>query len=232
MIPRKVHYCWFGKGPKGDLAEMCMKSWRRHLPGYELIEWNEGNADLSSDYAQEALRQKRWSKVANLVRLQALLDQGGVYFDTDVEVVKPIDPLLNAQCFAGFQMLEESNEWVNNAVLGGVPGHQFFRDCIQSTLSHYALKGEFALSPYITTLVLKSYGLCQYGAQELSGVTLHQRDVFYPYSWLEQYRPEVVTKDTFCVHHWEKSWVRSPWSPDVLMERFKRALQRIAGAKS
>lgn len=226
MIPRRIHYCWFGRGEKGALADRCMASWRDMLPEFEVMEWNETNSDLSSDYAQQAMRQRRYSKVANLVRLAALKDHGGVYFDTDVEVVRPLDALLEHDCFAGFQLLEESDEWVNNAILGGVAGHQYFADCIEFTLHHYRETGELALSPFVTTAVLRQYGLKRYGRQTLNGVHLYEREAFYPYSWHERYHPAVVTPHTYCVHHWEKSWVKSPLSPSVMIERTKRFLRR------
>ncbi|MBX9961694.1 MAG: hypothetical protein K2Y35_01475 [Burkholderiales bacterium] len=226
MIPRKIHYCWFGGGQKGELADRCMASWRRILPGFEVVEWNERNSDLSSRYAQEAMRQKRYSKVANLVRLAALNEHGGVYFDTDVEVVRPIDALMRHDCFAGFQLVNKSDEWVNNAILGGIRGHQFFADCIEYTHRHFESTGELPLSPFVTTAVLKAYGLEQYGRQTVNGVHLYEREAFYPYSWEERYRPEVVTMNTYCVHHWEKSWVKSPWSPEVAWGRLRRFLGR------
>jgi mannosyltransferase OCH1-like enzyme len=92
MIPRTIHYCWFGGAAKSDLNERCVDSWRRVLPGYTLKEWNESNVPLDVPYARAVYARGLWSKLSNYVRLRALYEEGGVYFDTDVEVLKDFSP--------------------------------------------------------------------------------------------------------------------------------------------
>lgn len=104
MIPKKIHYCWFGRNPKPDLMQRCIESWRKYCPDYEIIEWNEDNFDISqNDYAREAYEEKKWAFVTDYARLWIVYHQGGIYLDTDVEVVKSFDDLLNVPSFFGME---------------------------------------------------------------------------------------------------------------------------------
>ena len=104
-IPKIIHYCWFGKNPLPRLAEKCIGSWKKYCPDYEIIQWNENNFDISTApaYVQQAYAEKRWAFVTDYVRLKAMLEMGGIYMDTDVELVKPLDPYLHHAAFAGFE---------------------------------------------------------------------------------------------------------------------------------
>ena len=105
MIPKIIHYCWFGRNPKPKLAEKCIKSWKKYCPEYEIIEWNEDNYDLSSAplYVRQAYEAKRWAFVTDYIRLQVIYENGGIYLDTDVELRKSLDPLLVHQAYFGFE---------------------------------------------------------------------------------------------------------------------------------
>lgn len=210
MIPRKIHFCWFGPSPKSDLNRRCMESWRRALPGYEIKEWNETNSPLDGDYARAALAERRWSKLSNLVRLHALYAEGGIYFDTDVEVLKDFSPLLRHDCFLGFQIEEESVDWIGAGVIGARAGHPFVKRCMVLTQGLFASGGGFYVLPTVLTRVLREMGMNRYGLQEAGGVTLYPADYFYPYSWLETYSPYCVTENTYSVHHWEHTWTAKP----------------------
>ena len=104
-IPKIIHYCWFGGGPKPKLAQKCIASWKKYCPDFEILEWNEGNFDVSTAplYVRQAYEAGRWAFVTDYVRLKALTELGGVYMDTDVEVVKPLEPFLQQEAFAGFE---------------------------------------------------------------------------------------------------------------------------------
>lgn len=105
MIPKKIHYCWFGRNPKPELAQKCLKSWKKYCRGYEIIEWNEDNYDLSKAplYVRQAYEAKKWAFVTDYVRLQIVYEHGGIYVDTDVELRKRPDWLLEHQAFFGFE---------------------------------------------------------------------------------------------------------------------------------
>ena len=105
MIPKTIHYCWFGGNPLPPLAVKCIKSWKKYCPDYEIIEWSEKNFDVSSAplYVRQAYEAKKWAFVTDYVRLYAMTTCGGVYMDTDVELVKPIDTYLSHEAFSGFE---------------------------------------------------------------------------------------------------------------------------------
>ena len=108
MIPKKIHYCWFGRGQKPKLAEKCIKSWQKFCPDFEIIEWNEDNFNLyEHPYTKFCYENKKWAYLSDFVRLKVVCEQGGIYFDTDVEVIKPVDKLLNEEAFYG--LLEAGN---------------------------------------------------------------------------------------------------------------------------
>lgn len=210
MIPRRIHYCAFGSPRASALARRCMASWRRVLPGYEIVEWNESNSPLDDPYCRAALAARRWSRVSNLVRLHALHEEGGVYLDTDVEIVRALDPLLETRCFLAFQQREMDEDWVNNAVLGAEAGHPFLRRCMEHTVEAFERTGVLLRSPAVTTAVLREMGLRHYGLQECGGVTVLPRESFYPFPWYARYTPACVTADTYGIHHWEASWQSGP----------------------
>ena len=190
-----------------------MTTWSSVLPDYRVCRWDETNSPLEVDYCRHAHQQRRWSKLANYVRLWALHNEGGVYLDTDVEVLRPFTPLLDAGVFLGFQRREEVPGWINNAVLGAERGHPFLGECMELTLSAFRERGEFMLSPHVTTQVLRRRGLERYGPQRLGDIDVLALEAFYPYSWLESYAPQQVTEETFAVHHWKHSWKQGAPEP-------------------
>ena len=103
-IPKVIHYCWFGRGKLPKLAKKCIKSWKKYLPDYKIIEWNEDNFDINSNqYVREAYEAKKYAFVSDYVRLYALYNYGGIYMDTDVEVIKSLDEFLIHEAFSGFE---------------------------------------------------------------------------------------------------------------------------------
>ena len=124
MIPKLIHYCWFGKGPMPELAVKCIESWHKFMPDWEYVLWNEDNFDVSVyPYTQEAYEAKKYAFVSDVVRLEALNRIGGVYFDVDFEVYKPFDDLLQDDAFAGFEGSKHNP--VMMGVLGSIPGGQW-----------------------------------------------------------------------------------------------------------
>lgn len=104
MIPKVIHYCWFGHNPKSELMLRCIASWKKYCPDYEIIEWNEDNFDISqNDYAREAYEEKKWAFVTDYARLWIVYNHGGIYLDTDVELVRSLDDLLIESAFFGFE---------------------------------------------------------------------------------------------------------------------------------
>src|SRR5690606_1397518 len=162
-IPPVVLSCWFGGAPNPPEVPRCLAWCRRAPPDAELAEWAGATIPTGGPYLEAALGRGLWSKASDLVRLQVLRDHGGIYLDTDVEVVRPFGRLLEEACVVGFQQRENTSDWVNNAVLLAAPGHPFLSACIDLTRDHFERTGEFLRSPQVTTTVLKDAGLHRYG---------------------------------------------------------------------
>lgn len=104
MIPKKIHYCWFGRGEKPKLAKKCIQSWKKYCPDYEIIEWNEDNFDIDQyPYLRWCYDNKKWAFLSDFARLLVVYQNGGIYFDTDVELIKTPDELLGCNAFFGFE---------------------------------------------------------------------------------------------------------------------------------
>ena len=115
MIPKKIHYCWFGKNPLPEQTKQYIETWKKYCHDYEIIEWNEDNFDINQNqYCKEAYEAKKWAFVSDYVRLKVLYDNGGIYMDTDIEVIKPLDDLLQYNWFAGF----EAEDRIQTGVIG------------------------------------------------------------------------------------------------------------------
>ena len=131
MIPKIIHYCWFGRGEKPASVMRCIASWRKHCPGFEIREWNEDNCDyLSIPFMAEAYQAKKYAFVSDVMRLIVLEQDGGVYFDTDVEVIKDISPLLKNEGFIGF----ENDQFVASGLVLASEAH---RPVIQAMIDEY-----------------------------------------------------------------------------------------------
>ena len=192
----------------GDLQKRCMASWRRIMPDYQIKEWNESNSPMDSSYAAKAYSEEMWAFIADYVRLYALHEEGGIYLDTDVTVVKPFDPLLNDRCFLGFQYKEEGPGWIANAVIGAESGHHFLKRCMKLTLSLFEEDQRFHISPRVTTMALNELGPVEYGTQKVGDVRLYPVEYFYPYGPREKFSPECIRENTYCMHHWSGSWLK------------------------
>lgn len=111
MIPKIIHYIWFGGNPLPELAVKCIESWKKYCPDYEIMIWDERNFDVSvCAYTKEAYDAKKWAFVSDYVRLKALYEYGGIYMDTDVELVKSLDGFLHEKAFSGFETKESMQD--------------------------------------------------------------------------------------------------------------------------
>ena len=138
MIPKIIHYCWFGRGKMPELAERCIASWKKHLPEYQYILWNEDNFDITSvPYVKEAYEARKFAFVTVYVRLYALYHFGGVYMDTDVEVLKPLDRFLDLPAFSGFESDKE--------IPTGIMASEKHGEWAQEMLTYYGDDRHFVL---------------------------------------------------------------------------------------
>ena len=209
MIPKIIHYCWFGRNPKPKLAEKCIKSWKKYCPEYEIIEWNEDNYDLSSAplYVRQAYEAKRWAFVTDYIRLQVIYEHGGIYLDTDVELRKSLDPLLVHQAYFGFE--DEKNINTGHG-FGSVKGLPLLKDIMEDYegISFLREDGSADLEPCTSrnTRVFLMHGLKQNNTEQMlpGDVLILTSDYFCPIDFSTNVRR--MTDNTYSIHWFGVSW--------------------------
>ena len=135
MIPKKIHYCWFGGNSLSSEVRECIASWRQFCPDYEIIEWNEKNFDVDCiRYTADAYRDRRWAYVTDYARLKIVYEQGGIYLDTDVELLRPLDPLLENKVYFGMQ---RAGEVATGLGFGAEAGAELLRRLMAGYESYY-----------------------------------------------------------------------------------------------
>ena len=211
-IPKIIHYCWVGGNPKPQSVLYCIESWKRCCPDYEIREWNETNYDFTkNEYMRQAYEAKKWGFVPDYARLDIVYEHGGIYLDTDVEMVRSFDHLLENECFFGFEDTGDGENYVNcGHGFGAVPFHDAVKNArdLYEHLSFTNADGSLNLlaSPYYTTQTLRQMGLVQENRdQQLPGVQVYASDVLCP----KNFRTGKVTKTarTISIHHFTASWV-------------------------
>ena len=208
MIPKMIHYCWFGRSVMSDLMCRCMESWRRAHPYFAIKCWNEKNAPLHIPFVSKALEVRNWSAAADCVRLYALSTEGGIYFDTDVEVLKPFDCFLKDGFFAGFQENFFDKECVCNAVMGAEAGHPVVSRALEKFYENRDIFAPNLTGPGFLTEALSEHGLRSYTDAPilLDNAVIYPKRVFYPHTWGEKFSSQKLTPQTYCIHHWNMSW--------------------------
>lgn len=207
MIPKKIHYCWFGRGEKPELAVKCIESWKKFLPDYEIIEWNEDNFNLDRyAYVREAYDARRFAFVTDVVRLWAMYTYGGIYMDTDVEVLKPLDSLLEFEAVSGF----EAKTRIQTGLMACREGFPLFKELLDEYEEAHFIKPDG--SQDTTTNVIRITNAClRHGfvpngkMQTVDGFTLLPADYLCPKS-LETGKIH-LTENSLCIHHFSGSWM-------------------------
>ena len=208
MIPKTIHYCWFGGNPKPKLAERCIKSWKRYCKGYEIIEWNEDNFDISAAplYVRQAYEAKKWAFVSDYVRLWAMVKFGGIYMDTDVEVIKPLDKFLSHEALSGF----ESPTQIPTGLMACREGFPLFAEMLAEydNIPFVKEDGSLDITTNVTRITnrLLGRGFVPNGEyQVVEGFALYPKDWFCPLDWWDEMRLE-KTKNTHTIHWFSASW--------------------------
>ncbi|WP_028611942.1 glycosyltransferase [Paenibacillus harenae] len=228
-IPRILHYCWFGRGEKSRKMIKCMNSWKMRIGDYQWIEWNEDNFDLSANrYVKEAYEAKKYAFVSDYVRLHALYHYGGVYLDTDVEVIKPLDPFLKHEAFSGF----EDETYLQSGTMGAAKGHPWMKELLENYDSRSFRRGEgdydLTTNTTVITELCGKHGLKLNGEYQVlsNGVTFYPRTYFSPYDYING--GNYINEDSYTIHHFAKSWLPASVR---LKSVIKRYASRIVGPR-
>lgn len=229
-IPKIIHYCWFGGGEKPIIVKKCIASWKKHLPDYQIIEWNEVKIDITSNlYIQEAYEHKKYAFVSDYIRVYALYHYGGIYLDTDTEVFQSLEQFLEHESFWGF---EEKN-FIATSLIGAKKGNGIIKAFLDSYENKRFILEDGSFNTFTNVAfvsnLLKEKGLKLDGTyQELKGLGVFYPQVFFsPYDYINCYSK--VTTETYAMHHFYKSWL--PWDAKVKASIKKIIVKVIGGEK-
>ena len=228
MIPKIIHYCWFGHAPLPPLAVKCIASWKKFLPDYEIKEWNESNFDVNMiPYTAEAYKARKYAFVSDYARFWIIYHYGGVYFDTDVEIIRSMDDILSKGPYMGFEWNPGRNTYGSVA-----PGLGFAADkgnkVIKMILDSYA-QSNFEINPItlrpsatvieFTTDVLVKCGLeKKKGIQNVSGINVYPAEYFAPIHFITKRLH--ITSNTHTIHQYMASWADKKMPLKKKMKRF------------
>ncbi len=206
MIPKIIHYCWFGNNEKSEKVQSCMDTWKTILPDYEFKEWNEKDLDLLKNffYVDEAYKAKKWAFVSDVFRLYALKTMGGIYLDTDVEIKKTFDDLLNLDFFIGSER-SKKNFNLGTAVIGASKGNEIISDMLNEYKNRHFIKQDGTLdmtsNPIILGNLLTKYQISSDNYSNKEPYEFKKNSILFPYTFFCR-----ETTLSYAVHHFEASW--------------------------
>lgn len=238
MIPKVIHYCWFGGNPLPKDAQMCLASWKKYLPDYEIKVWNESNFDVNCcPYVKGAYEAKKFAFVSDYARFWVLYKEGGVYFDTDVEVIKNMDHIISSGNFMGIEkslatQKPESGEMIGvNAGLGMgcEPNSPFLKEMLDLYESKSSFTFDEGTIVHHTTWTLQKYGFVnEHKFQDVAGFNIYPADYFCP---MDSTTGLVdLTENTVSIHHYSCSWVNQK-TLSFQLHLLKNKLIKLLGPK-
>ncbi|MBQ7542239.1 MAG: glycosyl transferase [Clostridia bacterium] len=228
MIPKRIHYCWFGRGEKPKLVQKCIESWQKHLPDYTIIEWNEDNFDVGQNtFVRQAYAHRNFAFVSDYARAKALYNEGGIYLDTDVEVLGSFDPFLHHAFFAGF----EEKDFVGTCVMGAEKGCALLEDYMAhyDSVAYEQPDGTFYSDTNVVLLtrMLEEKGFVRNNSfQEKDGIAVYPREWFSPYDYINSI--SYITEDSRAIHHFAQLWLPKRVRMKTML---KRTLARLIGGE-
>lgn len=226
MIPKIIHYCWFGHKVIPPKYKQNIESWKKYLPDYKIIEWNENNYNVNCiPFSREAYEAKKYAYVSDYARLKILYENGGVYFDTDVEVIKPMDKLMEKGAWMGIEKHSNTPEAEDMVALGLGFAVEPFNPIIKEIMTfyennHFILpNGQIQQIPIvpITSNVLKKYGLKPSSSEPYNcgGITIYPWEYFCPIEFLSNKLN--ITNNTYTIHHYSATWMS--WLDKLKMKK-------------
>ena len=236
-IPKKIHLIWFGRNPYSSIVQRCIKSWEKYCPDYELIIWNEDNFDINSNvFVQEAYEAKKWAFVSDYVRLYALYTQGGVYIDSDCELLRSFEKLLdNQHVVTGYS----SSNWIPTGFLAAEKGNCWIKELLDYYTDRHFKKRDGSYDMKVNNVIISELSAKYNGFKpgdkyiKYGNVTLFPREYFHPYkkevfdlessdlSDLNKYFK--IGTETVCIHYGTATWVDDN---NTYLFRFKHLLRK------
>lgn len=238
MIPKTIHYCWFGGKPVPDEFQRYIESWRKFLPDYEVKRWDESNYDVHCiPFSSEAYSIEKFAYVSDYARLKIIYEHGGVYFDTDVEVIAPLEDILSKGAFMGLEKSAEALETLNvNPGLGFAceAGNRIIREALDFYENHHFIHPDGHIEQItivrIVTDVFKRHGLTRSDIPTtIEGITIYPTDYFCPRAYLS--RKLEITENTRTIHHFSASWMSKTDKFNVIKGYCINKVRRFLGIK-
>ncbi|MBR3304174.1 MAG: glycosyl transferase [Bacteroidales bacterium] len=229
MIPKMIHYCWFGGNPLPSQAISCIESWKKFLPDYQIKEWNEQNFDIeSNEYVKQAYSNRKFAFVTDYVRLYALYNEGGIYMDTDVEVLASFDKFLHHHAFSGF----ETDGNVPTGMMAAERGSVWAKELLDGYKNRSFVKEDGTFDMTTNTKVITEYMVAKglklnNKYQDFEGLcTMYPAEYFCP----KDHRTGKIkcTSNSVCIHHFAGSWIDHTWYSS-LRHKLKVCFVKIFG---
>lgn len=232
-IPHVIHYCWFGGAPLSKLSVKCIESWKKYCPDYEIRRWDESNVNLEAcDYVREAYQAKKWAFVSDFVRFQVLYEHGGVYFDTDVELLKGVDSIVNKGPFMSIESYPGLFTGGNDFILlnpgqgiAAEKGNIFYAEVLEYYKS-IRFSAEKTVGMHVTALMLERGLKSENIFQTVCGINIWPKEFFNP---INPNSGKIdITDNTVSIHHYEGTWVDGKTR---FIEKTFRLIYRVFGEK-
>ena len=211
QIPKIIHYCWFGGAPLPELAQKCIASWKKFLPNYEIKEWNESNFDVNQiPYTKQAYKSRKYAFVSDYARFKIMYEYGGIYFDTDVEVIKPLDNLIAKGAFFGMEQTKEELFCAPGLGFACNPGLTLCKEMIDYYKDHDFIlpNKQYDLTTVVrifSKLLNKRNFIPASNLQKFQGIFFYPPEYFCPINYYTGKKN--FTSNTHTVHHYAASWV-------------------------
>lgn len=237
-IPKKIHLIWFGRNPYSKIVEKCIASWHKYCPDYEVKLWNEDNFDIkSNDYVKEAYEAKKWAFVSDYVRLYALYHEGGVYIDSDVELLKNIDDVLeDKHVVTGYS----SSNWIPTGLMASEASNPWIKELLSYYEDRHFVKGDGSYDMKVNNVIITEISQKEFGFKpgdmfiETGNVALFPQTYFHPYPKrrLDYSKVDLdkaracfkITKKSYCIHYGTATWVDNQNTVMYKIKHFIRLL--------
>ncbi len=233
QIPKVIHYIWLGGNPEPEILQKCKESWKKYCPDYEIKRWDESNLDLNKyQFAKDAYEAKKWAFASDVFRFDVLFEEGGIYLDTDVEVLKNIDEFLKYEFFSGF----ENDKFIApGLIIGCKKGAKIAKDVLEiykNTTFDIENLVKQTVCILTTNYLVENYNLKQTGETQYfdnGKVAMFASDYFCPMDVAT--KKVKLTKNTYTIHLYAGSWVKKPNIFKRTSDGFKHLVRKMLGNK-